>query len=207
MSKRTAQSSQQSSGASRPTHTRKRPVPGAIAIVIIGGLLGLGLLAIAVTLINVQLIQGSKLRSAAQDARVRALTIPAQRGGIFDRHGQPLATSVTVYNMTVDPVRIKFKGELSVVVANILGGEPADYYRKMLRPSHYAVLAKQISQQQREDYELYVKSLPSETAEQRSLKGQYANLVNFELDYKRRYPLNSTAAQVIGFVGSDPAKG
>lgn len=207
MSKRVARSNQQPPSSQTPPRKRRRPVPGAVAITVVGAVLGIGLLAIAVALVNVQIFQGSKLRSAAQDARVRALTIPAQRGGIFDRHGQPLATSVTVYTMTVDPVRIKFKGDLAQVVSEILDGDATEYYQKMLRPSHYAVLAKQITQQQREDFERYVKSLPTETAEQRSLKGQYANLINFELDYKRRYPLNSTAAQVIGFVGGDPAGG
>ena len=50
-----------------------------------------------------QVYEGERLRELAQDQYVRQIEIPARRGDIFDRHGVPLAQSVEVDSIWVDP--------------------------------------------------------------------------------------------------------
>lgn len=192
----------------KPTKSSSGALSGvSILFILAGAFCALALCIITVRLVWVQIVVGPTIAKEAEDARTRAITIPAQRGGIFDRDGQPLATSMTVYDVVIDPMLVAHKGKLAVMLAEVVGGDPAQYYVKMLRPSHYAIVAKRISDDQHALLKKRIAELPGETAQQRTIRGQFANLVTFELDYVRKYPLGSLAAQLIGFVQPDEKVG
>lgn len=61
----------------------------------------------AFKLFQIQVIQGPKYAQAALNARTSPTTVPAKRGDILDRNGNVLATSVEVYDVSVNQKLIK----------------------------------------------------------------------------------------------------
>lgn len=63
----------------------------------------LGFIGLAWQVVDLQLKQQRLLQSEGQARHVRVLTVPAERGRIFDRNGQILSNSTPVYALTADP--------------------------------------------------------------------------------------------------------
>lgn len=145
-------------------------------------------------------------------------TIPYRRGDIVDRNGTYLATSEKVYNLILDPRQIMSEPERFLeptiqALADSFGFDPGEL-RNLIeerKTSAYARYNKgrQLSYDQRVAFEqlekevnaAYSKSDSDEEAKKR-VKGVW-----FEEEYKRIYPYNSLACNVIGFTGADGAGG
>lgn len=74
-----------------------------VALMVIGAVL-LGLIGRVAYL---QTTEAENLRSAAADQWTRSVTIPAQRGTVFDRHGSELAMSVPAVTVSINPKLIE----------------------------------------------------------------------------------------------------
>jgi cell division protein FtsI/penicillin-binding protein 2 len=185
--------------------TKEQAAGGSLRILIL--LFGALLLITAARLVWIQAIRGASLRQEVEDARVMPRTTPAQRGGIYDRDGIPLALSSTVYNVIADPVNMTQKGRAALVLTDVLGGSVDEYYEQMIKPTHYVVMARKITQAQRDMLIGFIENLPAETASEKEFKIQMQNFIVFELDYERTYPAETLAAQTIGWVRSDNGEG
>lgn len=140
-------------------------------------------------------------------------TIPYQRGDIIDCNGTVLATSVAVYNVILD---------CSVLTNETQ--EDGEKVQKYLEPTIDALL-ECFPELKREDLEKYaterkdskyiilLKKLPYDKIqpfiqlqEEVDEKGKKVNPnikgVWFEKEYQRRYPFDSLASSVLGFVSS-----
>lgn len=142
------------------------------------------------------------------DSRV----IPYRRGDIVDRNGTYLATTEKVYNLILDPKQIMsdeehyLEASISALVTAF--GYDAGELRTLItgNPSKaYVRYAKQISYKEKEAFE----SLKTETnkAFQKEDSKNRVKGVWFEEEYKRIYPYDSLACNVIGFATSDGAGG
>ncbi|MBQ0025947.1 MAG: penicillin-binding protein 2, partial [Lachnospiraceae bacterium] len=137
--------------------------------------------------------------------------IPYRRGTITDRNGTVLATSERVYILILDP---------SVILANNAKNEEAtlnalhekygfDYYEMKecieANPKRaYIRYKKNISEADKTAFENYVEEYnKSDTAKE---KGKITG-VWYENDYKRVYPFSTLACTVLGFSGTDSARG
>lgn len=122
------------------------------------------------------------------DARYsRAMTLPAHRGMITDRHGEPLAISTPVESIWASPADVQAGPEQLKKLAALLEVKPAD-------------ITKKIANHQREF--VYLKRrLPPELA------GQVMRLgipgVFMQREYRRYYPAGETTAHLVGFTGID----
>ena len=58
---------------------------------------------IVVRLVDVQAIEGDHYEAMAEAQRVRTVSLPAERGSIFDRNGNDLALSVPQHTIYADP--------------------------------------------------------------------------------------------------------
>ncbi|MBR3810975.1 MAG: penicillin-binding protein 2 [Agathobacter sp.] len=142
-----------------------------------------------------------------------SVTIPYQRGDIVDRNGTVLATSVAVYNVIMDcsvmTSESKVDGEkvqkyLEPTIEALMECFPeldkgTLYQYATERPdSKYIVLLKKLT------YEKIQPFIQKQEALDEDGKKVNPNIkgVWFEKEYQRRYPFDSLASSVIGFVSS-----
>lgn len=143
----------------------------------------LGLFARAV---NLQIHQQERLKGLAQDQYLRELEIPARRGDIFDRRGTPLAQSVDVDSIWVDPSMLADVKDTSRKLARALGIDQKDLLERLMKGRRFAWVKRQVTQAEAEK----VKAL--------NLPG-----FGFAKEPRRFYPQRELAAHVIGLVGTD----
>ena len=63
-------------------------------------------LIFGIRMYDLQILNGQQYQQAADENRLSEVPLPAQRGVIFDRNGQPLAINVPAYNVTVIPAAL-----------------------------------------------------------------------------------------------------
>lgn len=160
-----------------------------LRVMLLGGLF-LSLLAVVFgRAFYLQVYQQEKLRELAQDQYVRQIEIPARRGDIFDRRGTPLAQSVEVDSIWVDPSMLPEvrKAARALSKALRLGAKDAeDLQARLEKGKRFAWVKRQAKPQEVEA----VKAL--------GLPG-----LGFTKEPKRFYPQRELAAHVMGVVGTD----
>lgn len=126
-------------------------------------------------------------------------TIPYKRGSILDANGSVLAVSEKVYNVILDSVAITDKEEYLEPTLSALQSELGidtasvrSYIAENSETSRYYVLAKRLSYEEIADF------LELQSAEGSLIKGIW-----FEEEYKRIYPGNTLACDVLGFTTND----
>ncbi|MEY2990124.1 MAG: hypothetical protein RLZZ163_1040, partial [Actinomycetota bacterium] len=92
---------------------RRRGTALLLAIAIIASIF-------ATRLVDLQAVRGEALADAALSQRLRTLEVPAYRGSILDRTGQPLAVTVEARNITADQTLIEDPAAVAVELAPIL---------------------------------------------------------------------------------------
>lgn len=119
--------------------------------------------------------------------------IAYQRGSILDRNGTVLAESIRIYNLIVDSVKLQSKEEYLEPTLTALQkcfGIEAEEITAILEEkpkSQYVVYQKGMEAEKVEQFEAMQK-------EDKNIQGIW-----FEQDYKRVYPYETLAADVIGF--------
>ncbi len=143
-----------------------------------------GVLARAVWLQGVQ--AGTLERMALRQQR-ETNTIPAGRGTIYDRTGEPLAIGEQATTVFADPRQVKDARAVAVAAAKILRVEPNELYRRLSDRSRHFVYIKR-------------KASPEDAAE---LRKENLSGVGFYAEERRTYPQRGVAAHVLGFAGVD----
>jgi cell division protein FtsI (penicillin-binding protein 3) len=142
---------------------------------------------IGVRLFDLQARDRSHLESLGVGQRERTVTIPAERGNIFDRTGKVLAVSVPQTTIVADPRVIK---------------DPVAYAAKLAPIVHVDQSALETQLANRKSAFAYVaRKVDDATAKQVRALGLAG--ISFQDESKRFYPNGSVAAPVIGFVGTD----
>ena len=80
---------------------------------------------------SMQAIQGKYFLQLSEQNRVRDLAVPAPRGAIFDRHGQPLVTNRAAFTVSVLPMEVPDPARLAEVLAPLLGMERQEIVDKI----------------------------------------------------------------------------
>ena len=135
-----------------------------------------------------------------------------RRGDIVDRNGTYLATTEKVYTLIIDPKQIMSEEEkyLEATVSalvNVFGYEGGEI-RTLITENpgrQYVRYARQLSYDQKQEFEDYQETVNKENAKSDSkarIKGVW-----FEEEYKRIYPYDTLACNVIGFATSDGGTG
>lgn len=187
--------------------TMRTKLVGLFAIVILA-FVGL---AIRITVINAQDGDAYKKKVLTQSQQqYSSKTLPFKRGDILDTNGTVLATSEKVYNLILDCKVVNAKADYAeptiAALKKYLGVDEADVRGRLTaektRNSQYQILQKEVTIEQKKAFEAYVS--PEEEEKEKLTKEQLAERnkvkgVWFEENYKRVYPLNSLACDVIGF--------
>nr|WP_228530921.1 MULTISPECIES: penicillin-binding protein [Myxococcaceae] len=147
----------------------------------------LGLLAVALgRAVKLQVFDRDQLRGMAQDQYMRQIEIPARRGDIFDRRGAPLAQSVEVDSVWVDPSMLPDVKGAARALAKRLRLDPDELTVRLTRSRRFAWVKRQVTPRE------------AESVKELALPG-----IGFTKEPKRFYPQRELGAHVVGMVGMD----
>ena len=169
-------------------------------------------LGIRITVINAsQGKQYSKQVLSQSQQKYDSRVIPFKRGDITDRNGVVLATSEKVYKVILDCKVVNTKEEYVEptikALVDVLGLDEKTIREKLedetTKSSQYQILQSNVSINQKKAFEDYT-DVSSDEAKETLTKEEIAERSNvkgvwFEEDYRRVYPLNSTASHLVGF--------
>jgi cell division protein FtsI (penicillin-binding protein 3) len=162
---------------------------------------GFVLIAMVLSVFGARLVQlqgvdpGSYAAMAAAEGTVRVV-LPAERGDILDRNGEPLADSVDGLMVVADPDQT---AESAPAIARFLAERlSVDYIDTLARlrdrGSRFEYIARRVPSTLANDV--------LTEAEARGIEGLWT-----ERDPVRTYPAHDVAANLVGFMGTDEAFG
>jgi cell division protein FtsI (penicillin-binding protein 3) len=122
------------------------------------------------------------------DARYsRTLKLPAHRGMITDRHGEPLAISTPVESIWASPPDVKISKDQLKALAKLLDLKPESIDSKLANnPREFVYIKRRI---------------PPELAAQVMRLGIPG--IFMQREYRRYYPAGEVSAHIVGFTGVD----
>jgi cell division protein FtsI/penicillin-binding protein 2 len=143
--------------------------------------------AIGVRLFQLQTRDTQHLSSLGLDQRVHTVTLPAERGSIFDRTGRVLAVSVPQTTIVADPKVIKDPMAAAAKLAPILNVDELALQAKLSAPgSRFAYVARKV-----------------DDGTVKKVKALHLAGLSYTPESKRYYPAGSLAAPLLGLVGTD----
>lgn len=155
------------------------------------------LIGLTVVLAKINITSGDEYeRIVLSNRQYSTSIVPYKRGDIVDRNGTVLATSEEVYNVIIDAYELlsqdgKYREASVESLVRYLGldlNEINEYLdNEENKNAHYKRIARKVPYEQIKDY---AKILEEST----KIKGIW-----LEKEYKRTYPQNSLAGDVIGF--------
>ncbi|GHD84030.1 peptidoglycan D,D-transpeptidase FtsI family protein [Streptomyces naganishii] len=173
--------------------------------------LTLVLLAFAVRLLQVQAVDASAYAAKADENRYVVHTIAAERGGITDRNGVALATSVDADDITADPTMFT-RDELKIgdgpeqaaaLLAPILGQDQAALTRKLrTQNTRYVLLARRQTPQVWKQIKDLKAALIKKSRTDKSTVNVLAGVFS-DPSSKRVYPNGDLAAGILGWVNAE----
>ena len=147
-----------------------------------------GFCFLALILFFYQIINGSYYSQRAQNNYVRLIPIPAIRGSIFDRNGNPIAYDRAIFNISVIPYQIKNKRD--------------SLFKSLSESSGYSLVAikKNYRQNSKNPFSAVniIKNINKLTA--LKLKEEFADQILISPEPQRYYPQQENSAHFIGYV-------
>lgn len=154
------------------------------------GLLALAGVGILVRAVYLQLIHNDFLREQGSARFARVAEVPAHRGTIVDRNGEPLAVSSPVGSIWVDPPVLLEDAERLPELARALG-------------RNAATLHQQIEQQAAAGRRFLYLHRQMEPGVAQAIKDLDIDGVYLQHEYRRFYPDAEVSAHLIGFTNID----
>ncbi len=146
----------------------------------------LGAAVVTANLFRIQVLRHERYLAEAERQHKQKIVLPARRGHIFDRNGEPLAVSAEGLNVYAVPEQIENKRATAATLAEQLGLESRSVLGRISNDRPFVMIQQKVN--------------PLEIEHLRSL-----NLpgIGFIPSSKRYYPHHTLAAQLIGYVGID----
>ncbi|MEO5925205.1 MAG: penicillin-binding protein [Bryobacteraceae bacterium] len=139
-------------------------------------------------LVWLQVFRHEALLEQAENQQQRVVELPALRGSIFDRTGQPLAKTLEADSVVVDPQKLKDIPQAAALLADALDLDRKQLELKIetskLRGSHFLWVERKLT--------------PQLAKRVRALK--FAGL-EFRKEMRRYYPRTTLAANLLGATG------
>lgn len=181
-----------------------------IMMILCGIVLFIPLIAV---LYNLMIVDHDKYEEMAIQNQTRSMVLTADRGAIYDRNMNIMASSATVETIFLDPNAIA-RAEKEEEEYRIKGDKKynpdrsAAYIAKGL--SEILDVDQEFIREQAADvayyYKIVKRKVPEETAQKvRNFINEHklTGLVNLEMDSQRYYPYGALAGQLMGFVRTD----
>ena len=143
-------------------------------------------ITLEVNLFNLQVIDHDEFEHIAENQYAKNIEIPAQRGAIYDRNGNVMATNVIHYDLAADPKMVENKTLLAKKCAEAFGNSQKYYLDRLNYNSNFVYLARRAPENQ-------VSSILS-LKDEGLIKGK---------NFRRFYPYKKYAAHLLGFTDTD----
>jgi len=152
------------------------------------GAIVLGAVAILSRAVDLQVFNHAILKERGDERFMRNAKIPAHRGAMVDRFGEPLAVSTPVDTVWAVPKDVAASADQLPRLAKALNRDPEWLTRRVTSnlDSQYLVLAKQLQ--------------PDEAARVKSLQ---IPGVFLQREYRRFYPAGEVTGHLLGFTGAE----
>ena len=151
---------------------------------IVYGILALGLAALVGRSLWLQRVDNQFLQDQGSARYSREIELPAHRGRIVDRFGEPLAISTPVKSLWAFPASFDATPAALAELARVLGTTPDALTKKIDAADDFTYLAKQ---------------LPPEIADRAMALGIKG--LHDQNEYRRYYPAGETMSHILGFTG------
>ncbi len=158
-------------------------------LALVVGVLVLAALALVARAVDLQLMDDGFLAGEAEIRHLREVKMPAHRGTVVDRFGEPLAVSTPVESVEVEP--------------KVLLAQSSDNLRRLARALKRDpdALARRVSSNRHHPYVYVGRHLEwSEAARIRALQIPGVKLTR---EYRRYYPAGEVTGHVLGFTNVD----
>ena len=151
-------------------------------------LFAIAAMAVASRVFYLQILNKDFLKNEGDARAIRSVTIPAYRGMITDRNGEPLAVSTPVASVWAVPGKVLASGADLGELAGLL-----DTSDEQLR--------KLLSARLDRNFFYLKRHVPPDTA--RRVQALKIPGINTGKEYKRYYPLGEVASHLVGFTNID----
>lgn len=151
-----------------------------IMLIVLGGL--------ACRIVTLHVFEKGFLRGQGDARTIRVVSIPAHRGMITDRNGEPLAISTPVDSVWLNPKEFDLENPQLLALAGILDISLEQLSDKIKRNSNREFMYLQ-------------RHVAPHVAEQ--IKNLSMNGVYLKPEYRRYYPASEVTAHVVGFTNVD----
>ena len=145
-------------------------------------------------LLGLQITDAQVYQQRALAQQMSSTAITADRGTIYDRNGNVLAKSATVWTVVLSPAEVKDDEELNKIankLSELMGVDPQKVIEMgQDKESYYREIKPPIEQDVREQLLQFIQD-------------EGIGCINMIESSKRYYPYGNFAAQLLGFVGSD----
>lgn len=145
-----------------------------------------GCVIVVGNLFRIQVLRHDRYLAEAERQHKQKIVLPARRGHIFDRNGEPLAVSAEGLNIYAVPERINDKRKVARALASQLNLPARSVLERISNDRAFVMIQQKVN------------PLEVQKLREMSLEG-----VGFIPSSKRYYPHHSLAAQLIGYVGID----
>jgi cell division protein FtsI (penicillin-binding protein 3) len=139
-------------------------------------------------LVWLQVFRHDDLLAQAENQQQKLVELPALRGSILDRTGQPLAKTLEADSVVVDPQRVKDIPQAAALLADALELDARQLSKKIeaskLRGSRFLWVARKVTPQE------------SKRVRVLSFDG-----LEFRKEMRRYYPRTTLAAHLLGAIG------
>ncbi|MGA7982959.1 MAG: penicillin-binding transpeptidase domain-containing protein [Chromatiaceae bacterium] len=170
--------------ASEPNFARRRTV--------LIGFLGVFLVAVVWSAFERQVFDNEFLQSQGERRYLRVREIPARRGMILDRNGEPLAVSTPVATVWANPSKLHSRPNILTALAEALGLDRTEVLRRFgeRRGRAFMYIKRRIG--------------PDEAlAVERIVATYKLTELGIDTEYRRFYPSGEVFSHIIGFTNVD----
>ena len=135
----------------------------------------------------IQVVDGAGYAAMASKQQRQTIEIPAGRGTIYDRTGEPLAIGEQATTVYADPRNVVAPKKAAVKAAQALGLNPDDLYPSLKDPTKRFVFIERKAD-----------PVKAKELERLGVAG-----IGFYPEELRTYPQGRVASQLLGFAGTD----
>ncbi len=155
-------------------------------VMVLTGLVILSWGGLCMRLFQVQVLNAEHYQRIVIKQSQKKQLIPATRGNIYDRNNRPLTRNIIHYTLSANPSMVSDKNILAAELSKRTGSPKEKYIKKLNSKSKFEYLERNL---RRDELGLL------ETTDFPGL--------NIEREYRRYYPHNHIAAQILGYTNLD----